>query len=299
MLKFIVITDTHIVPNKNLCNGLDSYSRLKIAINSINNDHPDADFCVIAGDIADQGDESSYLRFKKLISKLNIPLYLTIGNHDNRDNFKKIFNEEYSDENGFIQKIIKIKNQKIIILDTCNENLLGEGKLCQVRLKWISKHLKNQKELPTIIIMHHHVSKIKSPYIDLISLENPNDLFKVLKEHSSIRHIISGHVHINSTTFQNKIPQTTIAGSHHTYSVKNIFTPFEYPIGEIKKMYEANKLNSKKIDKMSKGYENLILSEGPAQYGVVLSDNISTTVHFHNYIEKNKKLPFSETKLKF
>lgn len=299
MLKFIVITDTHIVPNKKLCNGLDSYRRLEIAIDSVNYDHPDADFCVIAGDIADQGDVDSYIRFKELISNLKIPFYLTIGNHDNRVNFKKVFNKKYSDENGFIQNIINIKDQKIIVLDTCNENLLGEGKLCKARLEWLSKNLKKQKKLPTTIIMHHHVSKIKSPYIDLISLENSDDLFNILKRHSNIRHIISGHVHINSTTCQNNIPQTTIAGNHHTYSVKNIFTPFDWPIEKIKKMYEANKLNSKKIDKMTKDYEKLILLEGPAQYGVVLSDNISTTIHFHNYIEKNKKLPPSETKLQF
>ena len=35
--------------------------------------------------------------------------------------------------------------------------------------------------------MHHHVTKIQSPYIDLISLENPNDFFNVVKNKSNIR----------------------------------------------------------------------------------------------------------------
>ncbi len=299
MLKFIIISDTHLVPDNENCNGLDSFERLNLAIESINNDHPDAEFCIHAGDITDRGDIESYERFKKIIPKLKIPIYLTIGNHDNRNNFKKVFNEKYSDENGFIQKTIDIKDQRIIILDTFDKNLLGEGKLCEIRLKWLKNHIQQNNELPTTIIMHHHVAKIKSPYIDLIALENPDEFFNIVKTHSNIRHIISGHVHISSTTFQNNIPHTTIGGSHFTHSVKNFFTEFNYSLSELKKMKENNQINNNMIKEMSDTYDNIVILEGPSQYGVVLSDNFSTTIHFHNYIEKYKRLPQSETKLEY
>ena len=71
MLKFIIIADTHIVPKSEKCNGLDSFERLNLAIKSINNDHPDVDFCIHAGDITDKGDVESYKRFKELKSKLD------------------------------------------------------------------------------------------------------------------------------------------------------------------------------------------------------------------------------------
>lgn len=299
MLKFIVISDIHIVPQNELCNGIDTFERFDLAIDSINSDHPDADFCILAGDLADKGQIESYLRFNEVRSKLKIPLYITIGNHDNRDNFKQVFNDEYSDENGFIQNVINIKNQKIIILDTSDANLVGEGKLCKKRLVWLEKKIKQDTEIPTIIIMHHHVSKIQSPYIDFIALENPKDFYKILKLHSNIRHIIAGHVHISSTTFENKIPQTTIAGSHNTFSVQNLFTPFKYKINEIKKMNESKKIKNKEIKEMTKDYDNMIILEGPAQYGVVLSNEISTTIHFQNYIEKHKRLPNYLTKSEF
>ena len=297
MLKFIVISDTHIVPKNQRCNGLDSAERLNLAIESINKDHPDADFCIHAGDITDRGDIESYERFHKIIQKLKIPLYLTIGNHDHRNNFKKVLKDEYSDKNGFIQNIIDIKNQRIIILDTYEENLLGEGRLCETRLKWLKNHIIKNDNLPTILVMHHHVTKIQSPYIDLISLENPNDFFNVVKNKSNIRHILTGHVHITSTTIKNNIPQTTIGGSHFTHSVKNFFTPFNYNLNELKNMKDENKISREMIDEMSKQYENIVILEGPAQYGVVFSDSISTTIHFHNYIEEYKRLPQSETKL--
>ena len=50
---------------------------------------------------------------------------------------------------------------------------------------------------------------------------------------------------------------------------------------------------------MTKNYDNLVILDGPAQYGVILSDDISTTIHFHNYIEQYKRLPKSLTKLEF
>ena len=55
----------------------------------------------------------------------------------------------------------------------------------------------------------------------------------------------------------------------------------------------------KAIKRISKDYDNLGMLEGPSQYGVVLSDNNSTTIHFHNYIDEHKRLPNSETKLEF
>ena len=74
MLKFIVISDTHIVPQNEVCNGLDSFKRFELAIESINNDHSNADFCILNGDIADTGKIESYKRFDEVKSKLKIPL---------------------------------------------------------------------------------------------------------------------------------------------------------------------------------------------------------------------------------
>ena len=94
---------------------------------------------------------------------------------------------------------------------------------------------------------------------DLISLENPNDFFNVVKNKSNIRHIITGHVHITSTTIKNNIPQTTIGGSHFTHSVKNFFTPFNYNLNELKNMKDENKISREMIDEMSKQYENIVI----------------------------------------
>ena len=299
MLKFIVISDTHIVPKDKTCNGLKSYERFKAAIKSINENHPDADFCIVAGDIVDKGDVESYKLFSNLIFDFKIPLYVTIGNHDNRDNFKKVFNDKFSDENGFIQNIIDKDNQRIIILDSNNENLLGEGKLCETRLNWLENKIKDKKNSKIIIVIHHHVQKINSPYIDLISLENAEIFNKILKKYKNIKHIIAGHVHISSNTTKDNIPQTTIGGSHYTHSVKNFFTPFKYQINDIKLMNSENQISRKMIEEMTEQYDKLIKLEGPAQYGVVLSNNDSTIIHFHNYIDKSDELPKSETQLEY
>ena len=64
-------------------------------------------------------------------------------------------------------------------------------------------------------------------------------------------------------------------------------------------MSVTNQMSKDKIKELSKDFDKLEILKGPAQYGVVLSDNISTTIHFHNYIDDHKRLPYSETKLEF
>ena len=93
-------------------------------------------------------------------------------------------------------------------------------------------------------------------------LENPNELLDVLRSHPDVRHVISGHVHISTTGIIRGIPFTTVAGGHYTFAVS------------------LGSDSRKKVKKL----------EGPAQYAVVLADEASVTVHFHNYIDQHTAL---------
>ena len=64
-------------------------------------------------------------------------------------------------------------------------------------------------------------------------------------------------------------------------------------------MNSENQISRKMIEEMTQQYDKLIKLEGPAQYGVVLSNNDSTIIHFHNYIDKSDELPKSETQLEY
>ena len=101
-MKIIHLSDPHIYTDK--IHGIDPVSRFKKALDHILKNHNDADLFVITGDITDLGDKESYQLFIKIIQDANLPEQLDpkliIGNHDNREEFKKNFPLINLDENG-------------------------------------------------------------------------------------------------------------------------------------------------------------------------------------------------------
>ena len=81
------MSDLHLVPSTELAHGLDTAERLVVGVESINQEYPDADFCVLAGDLVDRGDKESYQRLKEIMQPLKIPYHPALGNHDDRDAF--------------------------------------------------------------------------------------------------------------------------------------------------------------------------------------------------------------------
>ena len=93
MLKFIVVSDLHIVPESELSNSLDTTIRMRQAIEHINANHSDARFCVFAGDLTDRGEDEAYQRFRHELAPLTMPYHLVLGNHDNREAFWREFGQ--------------------------------------------------------------------------------------------------------------------------------------------------------------------------------------------------------------
>jgi len=260
------MSDLHLVPSPELAHGLDTAKRLALCVESINQEYPDADFCVLAGDLVDRGDKESYQRLKEIMQPLKIPYYPALGNHDDRDAFLSVFGRAHCDSNGHVQRVIDQKGYRVIVLDSVEAGR-HTGVLCDKRLAWLRDQLNTALDRPVIVIIHHHVNKVLF-FLDDYLLENPNELLDVLDIHPDVRHVISGHVHISTTGIIRGIPFTTVAGGHYTFAVS------------------LGSDSRKKVTKL----------EGPAQYAVVLADEASVTVHFHNYIDQHTALYENTTK---
>ena len=97
--KIIQITDIHFVSQGKRLHGLDPQERLCACIRDINTHHSDADLCVLTGDLAEKGDIEAYRSLRDCLNMLTIPCHLMIGNHDNRENFLKVFPNAPIDKN--------------------------------------------------------------------------------------------------------------------------------------------------------------------------------------------------------
>lgn len=257
MLKFVILSDLHIVPEGRVSCGLDTAERFAEAIDHVNRVHGDAAFCLIAGDLADRGDAASYERLKGMLGGFSLPVHLTLGNHDDRETFLSVFGPSEADENGHVNKVIDADGYRVLLLDSSEPALGAAGTLCENRLAWLAARLEEARDRPVIVVLHHHANDLLLP-VDAIKLDNGPRFVEVLKQHPDVRQVLAGHVHITTTGLFHGIPFTTLAGSHYNVGVH---------------------MNGRN------GWQPRF--EGPAQYAVVVADEHSVLVHFENYIDRH------------
>ncbi|MFQ5774800.1 MAG: phosphodiesterase [Kiloniellaceae bacterium] len=192
-MKLIQISDLHFVPPGTRLLGLDPRARLEAAIADINANHADAELCLFTGDLVDHGAPEAYAELRACLAALRPPYRLLIGNHDDRDNFRRAFPGAPRDENGFVQSVVRCSAGDLLLLDT-HEPGTGAGSYCPERQAWLRARLAEAGERPAYIFMHHPPFDIGLPSLDRIRLEGPEG-FAAALEGARIAHIFFGHVH--------------------------------------------------------------------------------------------------------
>jgi Icc protein len=250
-VKFVVLSDLHLGPPGAAVNGLDPEARLHAAIDAINHDHANADFVLLAGDLADLGERAAYEVLHKALSRLIPPCHITLGNHDDPEAFLSVFGDDLMDPAARVSKVIDQGGYRVILLDTTTPGTHG-GALCAGRKDWLAAKLDEAADRPVIVVMHHHANVLSLP-VDEIPLADGVGFAQLLKRHPDMRMVISGHVHLTTSGVWHGLPMTTLAGSH--YSV-NAHLP-------------------------GMAGDQLRL-EGPSQIAVVLAEADGVTVHFQD-----------------
>jgi 3',5'-cyclic AMP phosphodiesterase CpdA len=140
MLKFIHLTDTHLVTPGQALYGTDPKWRLQRALAAINERHGDSRFMVVPGDLAHWGEPAAYGALSECLGQLRMPVHLLIGNHDDRAAFSTAFPAAPRDGNGFVQLALQTPAGLFVMLDT-NEPGTHAGRLCTARLDWLAAAL--------------------------------------------------------------------------------------------------------------------------------------------------------------
>ncbi len=260
MLKFVVISDLHIVPERELSHAVDTGERLAHAVSHINRLHPDAEFCIAAGDLTDRGEIAAYRRLKQSVSGLNPPLYLTLGNHDDRRNYLQVFDDAIVADTGFADICIDRSGHRILVLDSLDSGR-HPGLVAAPQLEWLAARLGEARDRPAIVVMHHNICDLQV-CTDAIRLHENRSFADVLEGHPDIRHVISGHVHLSSSGVYRGIPFTTFAGSHYNIDPRQDDTDRRAP-----------------------------RREGPGQCAVVWSDEEATVVLQEDFLTRHQQMP--------
>ena len=139
-MKFVQVTDLHIVPRGSKLLELNPSERLSACIADINQRCGNASFCVFTGDLTDRGDLEAYRVLRECLEDLELPYHLMLGNHDRRATFYQIFPDAPRDENGFLQFQLETDGGRLIFLDTLDEGR-SAGVYCEKRRQWLMRRL--------------------------------------------------------------------------------------------------------------------------------------------------------------
>ncbi|MEH7876177.1 metallophosphoesterase [Rhizobium laguerreae] len=216
MFKIIHVSDTHIEPVGRFVVGLNPHERLRQVVQAINESHADAALCVITGDLTDRGDEGAYRAFADIVNELKVPCRLLLGNHDNREIFRRVFPDAPFDASGFIQSTADFGDTRLIFLDSLHENHAGLGQLCNARLEWLERV--SQEAAATgrrsVIFIHHPPFSVGVRMFDQMLLENPAPFLNQITASKPL-HLAFGHLHLTTSGSWNGIPYSCNRGVAH------------------------------------------------------------------------------------
>jgi 3',5'-cyclic AMP phosphodiesterase CpdA len=196
-MKILQVTDTHVVEDGGLIYGIDSAARLEACVAHINAHHADARFCILSGDLTNEGTPGAYRALKGILDGLAVPYHIMIGNHDDRENLLAAFPGTPRDEAGFVQYVLMTPAGRLLVLDTVTPGTHG-GRFCARRAAWLGERLDEAGDDPVYIFMHHPPFPIGLPAMDRIGLDDPEPFAAAVSgraNSANIRHIFFGHVH--------------------------------------------------------------------------------------------------------
>jgi len=193
--KLALLADTHIPEDiENNYRGFYPYRNLEKAVPELISASPDGVF--IAGDLARlTGEPGDYANLKKLLNPVaeKTPVFMALGNHDNRENFLKVFNETPGEKAAVKGKHITVVNTapaRLIMLDSLLYTDKVPGLLGKAQRQWLENYLKESDETPTILCFHHTLSDGDGDLLDLPRL------FSKILPIRKVKAIVYGHSHV-------------------------------------------------------------------------------------------------------
>ena len=194
-MRFVQLSDPHVVAaRKQPVFGYDTALRLKTAVTAVNRLCPLPEFVILTGDLTNDEQESSYSLVKSILARLEVPLYLAVGNHDARVPFRRIMLGESNPQVDRIHYSFSRDGYRFIVLDSLDEGKIT-GSMDDPQLDWLHQTLANGDDVPTVVCLHHPPVPTGVPWMDSLMLQEANRLLAVLECHRSVRWVLCGHVH--------------------------------------------------------------------------------------------------------
>jgi Icc protein len=195
------ITDLHIRTPGLLAYGrVDTATCLVRCVERLNALVPRPDAVLVTGDLVDFGTAEEYRHLATLLEPLTIPVYLMVGNHDDRAALREVFTAPYLHDDRtvgeFVQYAFDLGDMRIIALDSQVPHA-SPGTLCDARLAWLEAQLDQARGRPVIVALHHPPFATGIGHMDDMALDPvaASKLEALISSHPNVERVLCGHVH--------------------------------------------------------------------------------------------------------
>lgn len=198
--QWLLFSDPHIAADKTKeARGVNMTANLERAVKAALERSKGAKGVFVNGDCAfNTGESEDYATFTGLIEplrKAGLPVHVTLGNHDNRENIRKGLKEAGEEKTVVTEKqvsIVKGKHANWFLLDTLELTNKTPGLLGEEQLKWLGKELDARRDQPAIVMMHHNPDLKEKPS----GLKDTAQLWEVLAPRKQVKALFYGHSHV-------------------------------------------------------------------------------------------------------
>ncbi len=260
-MKFIHLTDSHLVAPPQQLFEMDMAERLRAAVSSISVHHQDAAFCIFTGDVTHWGEATAFIEFRNIMNALPVPWYAIPGNHDLRQAFLDAFPDTPTGHDEFVQYGLDTPVGRFLMLDSLDEGQAG-GVFCNQRMDWLQGELDNAGDADVFLFMHHAPMDVGINGVDRIRLSNGEAFGDLISNCPNVRHLFFGHLHRACHGSWRGIPFSTVKATAHQLALT--FDP-EAPI---------------------------ISSREDPNYAIVCINDDSVIIHDHCYFDEHKAFSY-------
>ena len=186
------LSDLHIGANEN---GVDPVPHLEAVIAAVRALPNQVDAVLVSGDLTHDGGLPEFRLARELLERLEAPLYVLPGNHDDRALLREAFDLPGAGAEP-VDYSVDVGDLRLVAFDS---NVPGQdpGRYDPQRLGWLDAELAAAPERPTLLAMHHPPLATGVREWDGINLDPGQRelLAGVVARHPQLRAIVGGHLH--------------------------------------------------------------------------------------------------------
>jgi hypothetical protein len=199
--RWALLADTHVAADRGLthlgANMADNLARVVAAVAGLD---PRPAGVVLDGDAAYQrGEPEDYRLAGELLRPLveaRVPLHLTLGNHDHRDNFRAglLRGAARSPLVSREVAVLEMEQANWFLLDTLDRVAATPGELGREQLDWLAGALDAHPRKPALVVLHHNPQwPVPAKPMGLADTER---LFGVVVPRQQVKALVFGHTHV-------------------------------------------------------------------------------------------------------